>query len=137
MYVQTGKINFTYKYFPVIDGDKIGESHWAANAAECANEQGWFWEYHDKLFAVWRGENVGTYTKANLKKYAAELNLDTAEFNPCVDNDKYASVVQDHLTEALQLGLPGTPSFLLNGRELPIQSLDFSEFVRFIEPELK
>ena len=121
----------------MIDGDKIGESHWAANAAECANEQGWFWEYHDKLFAVWRGENVGTYTKANLKKYAAELNLDTAEFNPCVDNDKYASVVQDHLTEALQLGLPGTPSFLLNGRELPIQSLDFSEFVRFIEPELK
>ncbi len=121
----------------MIDGDKIGESHWAAEAAECANEQGKFWEYHDKLFAVWRGENVGTYTKANLKKYAVELNLDTATFNQCVDDDKYASLVQDHLTEALQLGLPGTPSFLLDGREIPVQSLDFSEFVRFIEPELK
>jgi protein-disulfide isomerase len=122
----------------VIDGNKIGESHWAAEAAECANEQSKFWEYHDKLFAVWRGENVGTYTKANLKKYAADLqNLDTATFDQCVDSDKYASLVQDHMTEALQLGLPGTPSFLLDGRVIPIQSLDFSEFVRFIEPELK
>lgn len=122
----------------MIDGNKIGESHWAAEAAECANEQGKFWEYHDKLFAVWRGENVGTYTKANLKKYAADLqNLDTATFNQCVDSDKYASLVQDQMTEALQLGLPGTPSFLLDGREIPLQSLAFSEFVRFIEPELK
>ena len=51
-FVETGKISYTYKYFPVIDGDRIGESHWAAYAAECANEQGKFWEFHDK-FQKW------------------------------------------------------------------------------------
>lgn len=93
-YFKTGKVKFTYRYFPVVDQGAIGESHWAANAAECANEQGKFWEYHDKLFAEWRGENVGAYSKANLKKYAADLKLDTAKFNQCIDADKYACLIQ-------------------------------------------
>lgn len=50
-YIVPGKISFTYKYFPVIDDGRVGESHWAAQAAECASEQKRFWEYHDKLYA--------------------------------------------------------------------------------------
>jgi protein-disulfide isomerase len=136
-YIKTGKISFTYKYFAVIDEGRIGESHWAAYAAECANEQGKFREYHDKLYAEWRGENVGAFTRANLKLYAADLKLDTAQFNQCLDTDRYAALVLEHLVEALQLKLPGTPTFLLNGRKIDTPTLDYAEFWKPLEAELK
>ena len=53
----------------------------AALASMAANEQGKFWEYHDKLF-----ENQRALMPENLKSYAAELGLDTAKFNSCLDN---------------------------------------------------
>ena len=136
-YIKPGKISFTYKYFPVIDEGRIGESHWAAYAAECANEQGKFWEYHDKLYAEQRGANVGAFTRDNLKRYAADLRLDQARFNQCLDSDRYAILVLEHLTEALQFRLPGTPTFLLNGRKTDTPTLDYSEFWKPLEAELK
>ena len=135
--VKTGRINFTYKYFPVVDKNSIGESHWAAYAAECASEQNKFWDYHDKLYSEWRGENKKAFTKEMLKVYAAEIKLDTVKFNPCVDSDKHASLVAEHEKEATQLGLPGTPFFLLNGRRIYPQSLEYAEFYRLISHEFK
>ena len=136
-YVKTNKISFTYKYYPVVDHGAIGESHWSAEAAECANQQGKFWEYHDKLIAVWVGENVGTFSKANLKQYAVQIGLDPAQFNPCIDNDQTYAVVQADETQAGTLGLPGTPSFLINGQYYNPQSLDFSEFSHTFDSLLK
>jgi protein-disulfide isomerase len=136
-YIQSGKISFTYKYFPVIDEGRIGESHWAAYAAECANEQDKFWNYHDKLYAEQRGANVGAFTRDNLKQYASALKLDQAQFNQCLDSDRYATLVLDHLVEALQLKLPGTPTFLLNGRKIDTPTLDYSEFWKPLEAELR
>ncbi|MBI5033510.1 MAG: thioredoxin domain-containing protein [Chloroflexi bacterium] len=136
-YVKTGKISYTYKYFPVIDQDRIGESHWAAYAAECANDQGKFWDYHDKLYYEYRGPNSGAFTRDNLKKYADELNLDLKTFNECLNSDKYAKLVYDQLFEALQIKLPGTPYFLINGRKLDTPTLAYDELWRPIEAELK
>lgn len=136
-FVETGKISYTYKYFPVIDGDRLGESHWSAYAAECANEQGKFWEYRDKLYAEWFGENSGAYVRDNLKKYAAELKLDTQKFNACLDSDRYGTLVLDHLIEALQIKLPGTPTFLVNGRKIDTSTLDYKEIWKPLEAELK
>jgi len=136
-YIKTGKISYTYKYFPVIDKGKIGESHWAAYGAECANEQNKFWEFQDKLFAEWYGENVGAFTLDKLKIYATEMKLDTTKFNACLDSNRHAPLVLEHLTEALQLRLPGTPYFLLNGRRLNTPTLDYAEFWKPIEEELK
>lgn len=70
---------------------------------------------------MWVGENVGTFSKANLKQYAAQLGLDAAKFNPCIDNDQTASIVQADETQSQTLGLPGTPSFLVNGNLLQVQ----------------
>jgi protein-disulfide isomerase len=108
----------------------VGESNWAAQAAECANQQGKFWEYHDKLFAMWKGENVGTFTKPNLRQYAVDIGLDTGKFNPCLDSDQTSQAVQADIAEATRLGVQGTPSFYVNGKALNIQSLDFNEFSR-------
>jgi protein-disulfide isomerase len=136
-YLKPGKTSFTYKYFPVIDQGRIGESHWAAYAAQCANEQGRFWEYHDQLYAEPRGANVGAFTRDNLKLYAVALQLDLAQFNQCLDSDRYAALILDHLVEALQLKLPGTPTFLLNGRKMDTPTLDYTEFWKPLEAEIK
>ena len=133
----TGKVKLVYKYYPILDRGVIGESHWAAQGAECANEQGRFWDYHDKLFVKWLGENVGMYQADNLKKYARDLNLNTAQFNNCLDTGKYASVVQADLDEGAKLGVAGTPTFYANGKPFQIQSLDFEAFQRSIEPLLR
>jgi protein-disulfide isomerase len=113
------------------------ESYWAAEAAECANDQGKFWEYHDKLFAEHRGEYVGTYTKANLKKYAADLKLDTALFNQCIDTDKTKSVIEQSINDAQRRGISGTPTFFINGRQVPISSADFAEIPRSLDSLLR
>ncbi len=123
-------MKFTYKYYPVVDQGKIGESNWAAQAAECANQQGKFWEYHDKLFSMWKGENIGTFTKANLKQYSADIGLDAGKFNPCLDSDQTRQAVQADYGEGTRLGVQGTPSFFLNGKPLNVQSLDYGEFSR-------
>lgn len=133
-YVKTNKVKVTYKYFLVSYPN--GESLWAANAAECANEQGKFWDYHSKLAAESPGGS-NSLTKANLKKYAADIRLDSAKFDACFDSSKYASVVQADIAEAQRLGLNSTPTFILNGRRLNVTSLDFSEFARTFDVLLK
>ncbi|MCI0475383.1 MAG: DsbA family protein [Anaerolineales bacterium] len=136
-YIAPGKISFTYKYFPVLDEGRIGESHWAAYAAECANDQARFWEYHDKLYAEQLGVNVGAFTRDWLKRYAADLKLDSTRFAQCLDTDRHATLVLEHLIEALQIKLPGTPTFLLNGRKIETPTLDYAEFWKPLEAELK
>lgn len=121
----------------MVDQGRIGESHWAAYASECANVQGKFWEYHDKLFQVWTGENVGTYTKEKLKGYAVGMGMDTAKFNTCLDTEQTKSVIDTDKADAGRLGIQGTPTFLLNGRLLQIRSLDVSEFSRSFDLFLK
>ena len=120
-----------------MDQGKIGESHWAAQAAECANQQAKFWEYHDVLFTRWTGENVGTYTKPKLKQYAADLKLDTTAFNQCLDSDATLSIVQADTAAGTQLGVRYTPIFFINNRQVSVQSLDFSSFARAIDAAIK
>ncbi len=135
--MKAGKVKYSFKYFPVVDQGRVGESTWAAQAAECANQQGKFWEYHDKLFQVWSGENVGTYIKPKLKQYAADLELDTATFAQCLDGDKTLSIVQADVAEGVRMGVRSTPSFFVNGGTLSLQSLDYSYFSRTFEAVLK
>ncbi len=68
-YIDSGKVNLVYKHSAFLGQESV----WAAQAAECAADQGKFWEYHDLLFDKQNGENVGTFTKENLIKYAKEL----------------------------------------------------------------
>ena len=105
-----GEVGLYYRYFPL---SMHKNSFIAAEAAECANEQGKFWEYHDTLF-----ENQDSLDKENLKKYAKEINLDVEQFNNCLDNEKYKGVVLADLSDAKKLSLKGTPTFFVNGKEV-------------------
>ncbi len=131
-YVATGKVRFAYWNYAFL-GD---ESTWAAEAAECAADQGRYWEYHDKLFNEQSGENEGGFSKENLKRFAVELGLDSVLFNECLDSGKYTELIQSDAMIAQQIGVRSTPSFLINGTPL-VGAQPFSAFQQVIESLLK
>ena len=111
-YVSKEQVQFVFRNFAFIGN----ESRWAAEASECANEQGRFWDYHDRLYEKQGGENVGTFSKENLKRFAADLGLNAEQFNQCLDAGKYTAKVQQELAQGRQEGVRGTPSVFVNGR---------------------
>lgn len=110
------------------------ESGWAAEASECADEQGAFWAFHDKLFASQAGENQGAFSKDNLKKFAADLRLNSAPFNSCLDSGKYTAMINADTTSLESFGVQSTPTFVINGRPVA-GSLSFEGFQQYIEAE--
>lgn len=124
-------VRFGYQHFAFLGL----ESEWAAEASECASEQDAFWAYHDLLFSRWAGENRGAFSKDNLKKFAAELDLDASAFNACLDSGKYTSIVRAERATIQSLGVRGTPAFLVNGRPL-VGAQPFEVFQQVIESEI-
>lgn len=95
-------VRWVYRHFPLESIHPRARA--AAAASECAADQGSFWEYGDLLIA-----NQGSFTDDNLKKYAADLGLNTREFNNCYDsNEKDADVTED-ANDGLAAGARGTP----------------------------
>ena len=121
------KIQFVWKDFPII----TAQSPKAAEAGQCAFDQGKFWPYHDLLYA-----KAPALSIAELKDYARQVGLDTGKFDRCLDSGQDQAKVQQSLVEAQQqYGFPGTPSFLLNGKKL-IGPQSFETFRSIIDPIL-
>ena len=110
-YVNTGKARFVWKDYAFLGQ----ESLWAAEAARCATDQNKFWSYHDYLYTHQGKENSGAFSKAILKKFGAAVGLNTAQFNTCVDSDKYLSAVQAETQAGSGVGVNGTPATFVNG----------------------
>jgi hypothetical protein len=87
----------------------------AAIAAECADQQGTFWPYHDRLFA---SGGIFALSAGSLKKYAAELGLDAAQFGQCVAAPQTREKVERETLAARAIGMTGTPAFLINGKRM-------------------
>ncbi len=104
------KVLFVYKHLPL---DIHPQADNAALAAECAQEQNKFWEYGDKLYAT--QDDWGKTTDTQLfKTYAQQLGLNTAQFNQCLDGQKYQSMIDADKNQANDLGLSGTPAIFVN-----------------------
>lgn len=125
-------MRFVFRHYPFLGP----ESQWAAEASECANEQGRFWDYYDILFAHQRGENRGAFSISNLKGFAAELGLDEEAFAACLDSHKYAEAVQQERSEGQRRGVRSTPTFFINERMVR-GLISFSQFQELIEMELR
>ena len=124
------KVRFVFMNLPLTK-DNYAEK--AAEAGECANAQGTFWQYHDLLFqnqqaltALLTPDPAAGLAKVvdSLKGYAAQLGLDTAKFNDCLDSGQMANAVQADQQvgqkAAQDAGLTsfGLPSFFINGNYL-------------------
>ena len=108
-YVNTGKINFVFRDFPLNGPNSV----LAAQGSYCANDQGKYWEYHDETYNNWEGENTGWVTRDSLLQFAKTVNLDVNQFNKCMDDNKYKQKVLDNEKFGKNIGIDATPSFLV------------------------
>jgi protein-disulfide isomerase len=129
-YISTGKVRFMYRHFAVFGKP----SELAAQAAECAGEQGKFWEYHDKLFAS--AGSPTAFSDGKLRGYAKESGLKSQSFNQCLESGKHLKKVEGETAIAFFLGGRGTPVFFLN-REMLVGAQPFEVFESLIEEELR
>ena len=123
-----GKIRLVYRDYPLPMHPKAPK---AAEAAHCAEDQGKYWEMHDKLFASNPKLEV-----ADLKAAARDVGLDGGKFDQCLDSGEKAKVVEMHKKAGDEAGVSGTPAFFINGHPLSgAQPLD--AFKAIIDQELK
>jgi protein-disulfide isomerase len=113
-YVETGQVYYTFHQYPFIDGGR-GESHQAANASMCAEDQGRFWDYHDMLFANWLGENVGSFTDPRLVAFAERIGLDMEAFNACFEDNAFSTQIVEDFQAGQDMGVSSTPSIFVDG----------------------
>ena len=126
-YVETGKVKYVFRDFPLGFHQKAQK---AAEAAECAGDQEKYWEMHDKLF-----ENSKALEVDQLKQYAADLGLNTGTFNSCLDEGTHEAEVKKDFGDGVKAGVSGTPSFFINGQKL-VGAQPFAKFEEIIEAEL-
>ncbi len=124
-YIDTGKVRWIFRHFPLRSIHPFAES--AAQAAECAADQGEFWAYHDTLF-----ERQPNLSDEDLKSYAADLGLDQAAFDDCLDSGEKADRVQRDVNSGNDLGISGTPGFLI-GDQVIVGALDTMTFGAMID----
>ncbi len=126
-YVEEGDVKFVFKHFP-LSFHKNAQK--AAEAAECAKDQGAFWEMHDLLFESGVDGGEKTY-----KKYAAQLDLDEGKFASCLNSGRKAKEIDQDIKEGTAAGVRGTPGFTVNG-QLVSGAQPFAAFEAVIEEKL-
>lgn len=122
------KVKFVYRDMPIIGGQISVE---AAVAANCANAQGKFWEFHDIIYA-----NNDARERAAFIAFAGELSLDTTAFEVCLDDPAQVDEVRLDLLDGQGLGISGTPAFYINGRFVS-GAQPFETFALVIDAELR
>jgi protein-disulfide isomerase len=117
------KVAIVYRHFPL---PMHQFAHRAAEAADCAGDQGKFWEYHDQLFA-----NQRSLDDDSLITYATNVGMDSAAFRTCLTGNTHTADVDKDAADGEKVGMSGTPGFYINGRMLsgaqPIEA--FSEVI--------
>jgi len=131
-YVKTGKVKVSYKHYPFL----AESSAWKAEASECAAEQNMFWGYHDALFD---GKVAAQGDEATIKQalvaLAGEMKMDIPKFTACLSAGKAKALVSEDASEGQQMGVRGTPSFLINGKPL-VGAQPYEAFKQTIEAAL-
>src|SRR5262249_27773904 len=120
------KVKLVYRDYPLPFHENARP---AALAAACANAQGKFWEFHQKL---WGASDLST---ANLKAMAGEVGLDQKKFDECLDKQEFKAVIEKDIADGAAVGVTGTPAFFINGRMLS-GAQPFEKFKQVIDEEL-
>jgi protein-disulfide isomerase len=137
-YIQTGKVALVFNHLPNRGFDSMG----AALAAQCTNDQGKFWQFHNLLYSNQKAIDSGWVSKENLKNFASRIpGLDITRFDRCFDSEKYKSFVQKDIELALSFGFKETPSFIVensNGssQETMSGALPFDSFKAVIDKKI-
>lgn len=131
-YVDTGKAKIYFRQYPFLGP----ASNVAADAAECANDQGKFWPFHDYLYKNQPAESdTSMYNTDGLTKIATSLGMNGNTFRTCLDGKKDDAKANQDLTEGQKAGVTGTPAFFINGMPL-VGAQPYAAFKAQIDTEL-
>ena len=135
-YVDTEKANLVFLDLAFLGRD----SHPAAQASYCADDQGKYWEYHTTLYNFQEGVDDGWASKDRLVAFAFNLEMDMDEFNDCMDTSKYANRVNANYDEAVKNGVQQTPTFIIISQDGTTEKFasaqPYSVFSRMLEAML-
>ena len=134
-FIDSGKVKFYYRHYPLTSIHPNAQL--AAEASECANDQGKFWDYHDLLFEnqdEWAAL-TGTAVNDKFGEYASGLGLNVSEFNDCLISGRFADAVNEDLNDGTAAGVDGTPGTFINGY-LTVGAVPFEQFKTEIENAL-
>ncbi|HEV8701479.1 MAG TPA: thioredoxin domain-containing protein [Candidatus Polarisedimenticolia bacterium] len=122
------KIRLVYRDYPLSFHQNANV---AAQASECAEEQGKFWEMHGAMFA-----NQSKLAATDLVETAATIGLEKDKFKACLDSGKYKDEVQKDFEDGQKAGVTGTPTFFINGIPM-VGARDVNSFAEIIDTELE
>jgi len=105
-YIDKGIVRYVFRDYPL--SSIHPRAQMAAEAAQCAGDQGKYWEMHDTLF-----DNQRALEVEDLKEYAEDLDLNIKSFNECLDKAKYVREVKDDIKSGENAGVQGTPAFIV------------------------
>ncbi|HEX5410908.1 MAG TPA: thioredoxin domain-containing protein [Terriglobia bacterium] len=123
------RIRFAFREYPLVNVH--AESEKAAEAAECAGQQGKFWQAVDMLY-----DHQQDLSPPALNRYAGEMGLDSQKFVACLQKGEMASRVDQDLTDGRALGVHATPTFFINGQPM-VGPVPYPTFAQLVENELK
>ena len=109
--IATGKVRWRFRDFPLHQ-----HSTTAAIAAQCAGEQGKFWEMHDQLFNHREWTQSDKDPSGAFRDFAKAIAVDLGRYDACMDSRRYENRIKASQEEGVALGVHGTPTFLVNGR---------------------
>ncbi len=114
------RVKFVWKDFPLMTIHP--NARIAANAARCAESQGKFWEYHDRLFETQEGWSPERNPKDRFVQFAREIGLNEADFTKCYDDRQFDEKVMADVREGEGNGVNATPTFYINDRQAQVRS---------------
>lgn len=131
-YVDSGKVKIYYRQYAFLGP----ASTVAANAVECANDQGKFWDMHDYLFINQPPESdTSMFTTDKMTEIAGTLGMNTERFNSCLSSTKFNKNVTDDFSAGQKAGVSGTPTFYINGLQM-VGAQPYTSFQAAIDAEL-
>lgn len=114
-YVDTGKVKFAFRHYAFLGP----ASTIAAHAAECANDQGKFWEMYDYLYKNQPPESdTSMFTSDTLSEAAGTLGMDAGEFKTCIDTTKFQKNIDADMADGQKAAVNATPTFFVNGKQI-------------------
>ena len=116
-------VKIIYKDFPILTDHSLN----LAMAGICAGEQGMFWVMHDKLFL-----NQGVSTKTEIFNLANQIGLENIQFRTCFNSKKYIKEIEQDIQIGKELGITGTPTWLINGQIIE-GDIPYNIFIQIIE----
>jgi protein-disulfide isomerase len=131
-YVDTGKVKYAFRNFAFLGP----ASTVAANASECANDQGKFWDFYNYLYKNQPAETDTTmYNTDTLTQAAVSLGMNDSQFRSCLDNKTGDAKAAKDMADGQAAGVSGTPTFFINGISL-VGAQPYSAFKTIIDQEL-